>query len=268
MGTGRVRKWAEAAMLCVCCEVVCAVPAGAAEISPSTLNTAIVSLAIGVLAAAVTSLTWVGTQIIATRHRAHDRREAARQEQRKQLAFFAILQSELDHMMDRLRSSKRTLDASRASVESTGVGGRSSASWLSYVRIASNIGDFRSFEHDWDKLYIIGAENIRRLRDFDLALSELNTSFKRTLALYDNGRMPLFEREDEVERICLIIETLTDHIDGVLESGRKLEVIATAVVEGTAHGLGATTRLPTTRRRLESSEEDPPSAVVGATRHH
>jgi hypothetical protein len=148
-----------------------AVPAPQNITLDTSKNYAVIVAASAVI---VTALTWIGTQFFAARQRKLNKAEANIEEARKQITFFALVESETKHIIESLRTSKEILESINPDTYTQN-------SFVSHVRVASNISRFRSFEHEWDKLYIIGPDNIRLLRSFNLALDELDVSFKRTL---------------------------------------------------------------------------------------
>lgn len=145
-----------------------------------------------------------------------NQRNRTSDENRKRIAFFAILERDLSNTREQLRTAKDILDT--IDIENNRF-----TQWLFSVRVASRISPLRSLDHDWEKLYVIGANNIRNLRRLTLALQDIEYSFKELLPDSDGIRtyaLPLFEslgKDDEKERAVLNIEGLVDQIDSALE---------------------------------------------------
>jgi hypothetical protein len=147
-------------------------------------------------------------------------------EQRKKLAFFATLEQELSTIREQLQTSSEILQAFKTDQTAA-------IQWLSTVRIASRISPLRSLDHDWEKLYVIGIQSIRLLRQLTLSLQDLDSTFQDVLSDQDTIRsqsLPLFQRlsaEEEREKILSNLEILQDLIDSTkLQSDNLLQMLA------------------------------------------
>jgi hypothetical protein len=154
------------------------------------------------------------------------RRTRQREERLKRRAFLTIMERDVSHIAEQLQTAKEII----SSIE-PGVGPRefqSATGWIASIRIASRISALRSFEQEWEKLYMVGAENISRLRDFDIALREIGASFQDLISQPDALRghvtpvLPGIVGDDEQEQMMATLTSLEEQIDSAIRLSEEL----------------------------------------------
>ena len=136
------------------------------------------------------------------------------------------MERDITHISEQLLTAKEIISTVDA-VERRGEIQRATG-WIASVRIASRISALRSFEQEWEKLYMIGKENISLLRDFDISLREIGATFGDLLSRPEILRAPASPllpgilSDDEQEQAMATLTSLEDQIDSAIVLSEKL----------------------------------------------
>jgi len=147
-------------------------------------------------------------------------------EKRKKVAFLAIMERDVEYIAEQLQTSTEIIKSIDVTSRPKDVA--SAGSWATSVRIASRISPLRSFEQEWEKLYMVGADNISRLREFDIVLKDINATFAEILSDQEAIRsqaLPLFGgiiEDEEKEKANTILQSLEEQIDTALVLAHQL----------------------------------------------
>lgn len=184
---------------------------------PSFLDTH-QTLAVGLLAFVIGLLTVFNAMagnILAERARKKEVR-------RKRLAYFAATEADIEALIESIRRTQEVVASVDASDGADG-------GWVRSLRVASRLGDFRPLQEDWEKLAVLGVDNIKAIRVLNQKLNEVRGLFDSILTDPEAARaqtpLPLFERRleeadkaDDRERVNVLVEDLQDAIQDCLDT--------------------------------------------------
>ncbi len=178
-------------------------------------------LVVGTLAFLIGIFT-VGNAVMATLLSERNRRKDAAL---KKVAFFSILEADVEESIEALKSSLEIVQALDLEDVNT-------SSWIRSLRVSSRLTNVRPVKDDWDKLAVIGKAGIKALRRYNNCISELNELFQHVLddpEMIRGGALPLFEkyqadvdREDARDQLVLQVTQIEESLVDAKEGAESL----------------------------------------------
>jgi hypothetical protein len=147
-----------------------------------------------------------------------DRAREKREKSEKKVAFYILLEIELEGFTEDLKTSMELLKSYRPDDFNR-------SQTINLIRRASQITSPNILAADWERFSIIGHDTLRRIRRMIREFDEAKGIFSLILESSELARLPLFKNDDsgaDVDELSERVDILCEHLDATTRSAMRV----------------------------------------------